>query len=69
MTLQLGLLPSSCFLQGFYVSEASSLRSWKQRDEVAEKTVAVETERSKVITARIKHTLRATKASFLFRLY
>lgn len=49
--------------------EQGSLVFLKAKYQVAEKTVAVETEPSKVITVRIKCTLRATKASFLFELY
>lgn len=53
----------------FILVEQGSLVFLKAKYQVAEKTVAVETEPSKVITARIKCTLRATKASFLFELY
>lgn len=56
---QLGLLlPSVLFFSAcfFILVEQSSLAFLKAKHQVAEKTVAVETERIKVITARIKHT-------------
>lgn len=41
----------------FILVEQSSLAFLKAKYQVAEKTVAVETDRIKVITARLKHTL------------
>lgn len=72
MWSELGLLPPSvlwffflCFV--FILVEQSSAAFLEAKYQAAEKTVAVETERRKVITVRIKHTLGAPKALFLFR--